>query len=78
MPVGETGIFRKSILLLRTRNQSFRAPFSKGADIKSAELLSRSAEREISHRRFLFDSFFFCGGDGKRKSGLAEVFCFGC
>ena len=56
--------------------ESFRAPFSKGAEVKGAPPLSRSAEREISYRRFLFCSFFFCACMCKRKSGWRICFFF--
>ena len=50
-------------------NKVFARLFSKGGAVKNAEFLSRSAEREISARRFLFYSIFFCACICKRKSG---------
>ena len=52
----------------------FRSSLFKGLRVQMAEPLSCSAEREISCRRFLFDSFFFCACICKRKSGTGFSF----
>ena len=50
----------------RERHKSFARLF-KGGAVKDAESLSRSAEREISHRRFFLLSFFFAPLAPKKK-----------
>ena len=56
--------------------KSLGQAFGEACSVKGEKPLSRSAEREIFFRRFLFCSFFFCAFFVKRKSGMDFDFFF--
>ena len=69
--------FSRTIIKVFARHTKvFAHLFQKAAHSKARSLCRAPQSAKFPLGAFLFDSFFFCGGDGKRKIGESICFLF--